>query len=66
MTESTSDPPDAGLWKRGRHTDRLIVRPMRRMFREVLRNRRVLMAVIKMAIAILQLMRLVSELFRAS
>jgi hypothetical protein len=66
MTQETSSPPDAGLWMRGRHVWRFILRKMRRVLRILLRNKRVLAAVIKMAIAITQLMRFVAWLFRAS
>ena len=64
--QGTSSPPDAGLWKRGRHFWRRILSQMRRVLRMVLRNKRVLTTVIKVAFAIMQLVRFVAWLFRAS
>ena len=56
--------PDAGLWKYGRQAVRRIVEAVRWSFRKVLRNRLVLMSLIKMAEAIVKLIRAILELFR--
>ncbi|HAW36768.1 MAG TPA: hypothetical protein DCX71_11900 [Erythrobacter sp.] len=56
--------PDAGLWKYGRQAVRRIVEAVRWSFRKVLRNRLVLMSLIKMAEAIVKLISAILELFR--
>ena len=56
--------PDAGLWKYGRQAVRRIVEAMRWSLRKVLRNRLVLMSLIKMAEAIVKLVSAILELFR--
>ncbi len=56
--------PDAGLWKYGRQAVRRIVEAVRWSLRKVLRNRLVLMSLIKMAEAIVKLISAILELFR--
>ena len=56
--------PDAGLWKYGRQAVRRIVEAVRWSLRKVLRNRLVLMSLIKMAEAIVKLVSAILELFR--
>ena len=56
--------PDAGLWKYGRQAVRRTVEAVRWSFRKVLRNRLVLMSLIKMAEAIVKLISAILELFR--
>ena len=56
--------PDAGLWKYGRQAVRRIADVMRWSLKKVLRNRLVLMSLIKMAEAIVKLVSAVLELFR--
>lgn len=56
--------PDAGLWKYGRQAVRRIVDAVRWSLRKVLRNRLVLMSLIKMAEAIVKLVSAILELFR--
>ena len=56
--------PGAGLWKYGRQAVRRIANAVRGSLRKVLRNRLVLMSLIKMAEAIVKLVSAVLELFR--
>ena len=56
--------PDAGLWKYGRQAVRRIADAVRWRLKKVLRNRLVLMSLIKMAEAIVKLVSAVLELFR--
>ena len=56
--------PDAGLWKYGRQAVRRIARAVRWSLDQVLRNRLVLMSLIKMAEAIVKLISAILELFR--
>ena len=56
--------PDAGLWKYGRQAVRRIVEAVRWSLKKVLRNRLVLMSLIKMAEAIVKLISAILELFR--
>ena len=56
--------PDAGLWKYGRQAVWRIVEAVRWSVRKVLRNRLVLMSLIKMAEAIVKLISAILELFR--
>jgi len=56
--------PDAGLWEYGRQAVRRIANVMRWCLTKVLRNRLVLMSLIKMAQAIVKLIGAVLELFR--
>lgn len=56
--------PDAGLWKYGRQAGRRIAKAVRWSLKKVLRNRLVLMSLIKMATAIVKLINGVLEMFR--
>ena len=56
--------PDAGLWKYGRQANQRIAKAVRWGLRMVLRNRLVLIALIKMAEAIVKLVNAVLDLFR--
>ena len=56
--------PDAGLWKYGRQAVHRIADAVRWSLKKVLRNRLVLMSLIKMAEAIVKLVSAVLELFR--
>ena len=56
--------PDAGLWKYGRQAVRRIVEAVRWSFSKVMRNRLVLMSLIKMAEASVKLISAILELFR--
>tara|TARA_R110002072_G_scaffold242564_16_gene401484 strand:+ start:3234 stop:3437 length:204 start_codon:yes stop_codon:yes gene_type:complete len=56
--------PDAGLWKYGRQAVRRIAKAVRWSLDKVLRNRLVLMSLIKMAEAIVKLVSAVFEMFR--
>lgn len=56
--------PDAGLWKYGRQAVLCIAKAVRWSLKMVLRNRPVLMSLIKMATAVVKLIGGVLELFR--
>lgn len=56
--------PGAGLWKYGRQAVRRIANAVRWSLTKVLRNRLVLMSLIKMAEAIVKLISAILELFR--
>ncbi|MBT9160596.1 MAG: hypothetical protein DDT26_01883 [Dehalococcoidia bacterium] len=56
--------PDAGLWKYGRQAVQRTANAVRRSLRRFLRNRLVLMSLIKVATAIVKLASAVLELFR--
>ena len=56
--------PDAGLWKYGRQAVRRIANAVRWSLKKVLRNRLVLMSLIKMAEAVVKLIGAILELFR--
>ncbi len=58
--------PDAGLWEYGRQTGRWIAKVVRRGLRAIARNRTVLLAVIKVASAIVKLIAAIMDLFRHS
>ncbi|KKC25022.1 hypothetical protein PX699_20330 [Sphingobium sp. H39-3-25] len=66
MASSPEESPDAGLLGYGRHIGRRIAKAVRRTLRAIARNRIALLAVIKVAQAIVKLIATIVELFRHS
>jgi len=66
MAKTPEKSPDAGLWEYGQQIGRSTAKAVRRFLRAVARNRSVLLAVIKMAQAIVKLIATGIEMFRDS